>query len=632
MPQQRPLPVGWSGCSVYYWIIAALLLTYAASFFVNELSGSATEISWTQFQQLLVHQGQVEKVVVVNKASAEIYVRKGAAALPGLPEADPESSGPHYQMTIGSVESLETLLRASQEGLPLDQQIAVNYVERTDWFGNIFVWLLPFLLIAVLWIFILGRANPANMANRSAMDFGKVSATPFEKSTSSITFDDVAGMEEVKVEVREIVDFLKNQSKYTRLGAKIPKGVILIGPPGTGKTLLAKAVAGEASVPFFSMSGSEFVEMFVGVGASRVRDLFKKAKEAAPSIIFLDEIDAIGQSRGKVTSFRTNDERESTLNQLLAEMDGFEANAGVIVLAATNRAEILDRALMRAGRFDRQIFLNLPTLTERLQIFGVHTRKLLMAPDIDLQLLSRQTPGFSGADIANICNEAALIAARKSREAIQMADFMEAVDRIIGGLERKSKIVSEKEKRIIAFHEAGHVTSSWFLPHADSLLKVSIIPRGKSLGAAWYLPEEHQVFTRAEFMDKICMALGGRAAEALIFGEISSNALDDLERSTKQAYMMVAYYGLDPQLGNVSYYDSTGQYEQSLHKPYSEATAEKIDAAVQEIIATAYQRAMAILTDHRQQLEQVAAQLLLKETLYQDDLLPILGPKSTKPE
>jgi cell division protease FtsH len=432
--------------------------------------------------------------------------------------------------------------------------------------------------------------------------------------------------------VREIVDFLKNQSKYTRLGAKIPKGVILIGPPGTGKTLLAKAVAGEASVPFFSMSGSEFVEMFVGVGASRVRDLFKKAKEAAPSIIFLDEIDAIGQSRGKVTSFRTNDERESTLNQLLAEMDGFEANAGVIVLAATNRAEILDRALMRAGRFDRQIFLNLPTLTERLQIFGVHTRKLLMAPDIDLQLLSRQTPGFSGADIANICNEAALIAARKSREAIQMADFMEAVDRIIGGLERKSKIVSEKEKRIIAFHEAGHVTSSWFLPHADSLLKVSIIPRGKSLGAAWYLPEEHQVFTRAEFMDKICMALGGRAAEELIFGEISSNALDDLERSTKQAYMMVAYYGLDPQLGNVSYYDSTGQYEQSLHKPYSEATAEKIDAAVHEVIGTAYQRAKDILADHRDQLEQVAEQLLLKETLYQEDLLPILGPKSTKPE
>jgi cell division protease FtsH len=632
MAQQKPLPVRWNGCSVYYWIIAALLLTYAASFFLNDLTGSATEISWTQFQQLLVNPGQVEKIVVVNKSSAEIYVRKGAPAIPGLPETDPESSGPHFKMNIGSVESLEALMRDSQTGLPLDQQIAVTYVERTDWFGNILLWLLPFLLIAMLWIFILGRANPANMANRSAMDFGKVSATPFEKSTSSITFDDVAGMEEVKVEVREIVDFLKNQSKYTRLGAKIPKGVILIGPPGTGKTLLAKAVAGEASVPFFSMSGSEFVEMFVGVGASRVRDLFKKAKEAAPSIIFLDEIDAIGQSRGKVTSFRTNDERESTLNQLLAEMDGFEANAGVIVLAATNRAEILDRALMRAGRFDRQIFLNLPTLTERLQIFGVHTRKLLMAPDIDLQLLSRQTPGFSGADIANICNEAALIAARKSREAIQMTDFMEAVDRIIGGLERKSKIVSEKEKRIIAFHEAGHVTSSWFLPHADSLLKVSIIPRGKSLGAAWYLPEEHQVFTRAEFMDKICMALGGRAAEELIFGEISSNALDDLERSTKQAYMMVAYYGLDTHLGHVSYYDSTGQYEQSLHKPYSEATAEKIDAAVHEVIATAYQRAKDILADHREQLEQVAEQLLLKETLYQEDLLPILGPKSVRPE
>ncbi len=627
MPQQKPLPAGFSGCSVYYWIIAALLLTYAASFFLNEWSRNTAEISWTQFRQLLAQPAQVEKIVVINKATAEIYILPGLPTGLGLPEVDPAAPGPHFTLTIGSVESLETLLRESQQDLPLERQIAVSYIERTDWFSNILLWILPFLLIAGLWIFILGRANPANMANRSAMDFGKVNATPFEKSTSSITFDDVAGMEEVKVEVREIVDFLKNQSKYTRLGAKIPKGVILIGPPGTGKTLLAKAVAGEASVPFFSMSGSEFVEMFVGVGASRVRDLFKKAKEAAPSIIFIDEIDAIGQSRGKVTSFRTNDERESTLNQLLAEMDGFEANAGVIVMAATNRAEILDRALMRAGRFDRQIFLNLPTLSERLEIFGVHTRKLVMAPEINLELLSRQTPGFSGADIANICNEAALIAARKARESIIMEDFLEAVDRVIAGLERKSKIISDKEKRIIAFHEAGHVTSSWFLPHADSLLKVSIIPRGKSLGAAWYLPEEHQIFTRAEFLDKICMALGGRAAEELIFGEISSNALDDLERSTKQAYMMVAYYGLDTQLGNVSYYDSTGQYEQSLHKPYSEATAEKIDTAVHEILSTAYQRAKDILAEHREQLEQVATQLLEKETLYQEDLVPILGPK-----
>lgn len=615
------------GCSIYYWIIAALLLVYAGSFYLNGLNLNASEISWTQFQYLLESKGTIETIRIVNKSEAEIFVRKGSNVDAALPKVDFSAKGPHYTLNIGSVESFETLLRESQKDMPLQEQIGISYVEETDWFSNLLVWLLPFLLIALLWIFILGRTNPGDMANRSAMEFGKSRATAFEKSTSSITFDDVAGMEEVKVEVREVVDFLKNQSKYTRLGAKIPKGVILIGPPGTGKTLLAKAVAGEANVPFFSMSGSEFVEMFVGVGASRVRDLFKKAKEAAPSIIFIDEIDAIGQSRGKVTSFRTNDERESTLNQLLAEMDGFEANAGVIVLAATNRAEILDRALMRAGRFDRQIFLNLPTLSERQAIFLVHTRNLVMANDIDLDQLTRQTPGFSGADIANICNEAALIAARKSRDAIEMKDFMEAIDRVVGGLERKSKIISDKEKKIIAFHEAGHVTTSWFLPHADSLLKVSIIPRGKSLGAAWYLPEEHQIFTRAEFLDKICMALGGRAAEELIFGEISSNALDDLERSTKQAYMMVAYYGLNPQMGNVSYYDSTGQYEQSLHKPYSEATAEKIDIAVHEIIAKAYQRAKDILSAHQSELEQVAHALLEKETLFQEDLLPVLGPK-----
>lgn len=616
------------GCSVYYWIIAVLLLVYAGSFYLNGLNLNASEISWTQFQYLLENKGTVEKIRIVNKTKAEIFIKEGSAVDAVLPKVDFSATGPHYILNIGSVESFENLLKESQQDTPIQEQIGVSYVEETDWFSNLLVWILPFILIAVLWVFILGRANPSNMANRSAMDFGKSGATAFEKNTSSLTFDDVAGMEEVKLEVREVVDFLKNQSKYTRLGAKIPKGVILIGPPGTGKTLLAKAVAGEANVPFFSMSGSEFVEMFVGVGASRVRDLFKKAKDAAPSIIFIDEIDAIGQSRGKVTSFRTNDERESTLNQLLAEMDGFEANAGVIVMAATNRAEILDRALMRAGRFDRQIFLNLPTLTERLAIFRVHTRNLVMSNDIDLDQLTRQTPGFSGADIANICNEAALIAARKTRDAIQMKDFMEAIDRVVGGLERKSKIISDKEKRIIAFHEAGHVTTSWFLPHADSLLKVSIIPRGKSLGAAWYLPEEHQIFTKAEFLDKICMALGGRAAEELIFGEISSNALDDLERSTKQAYMMVAYYGLNQQMGNVSYYDSTGQYEQSLHKPYSEATAEKIDIAVHDIIANAYQRAKDILTTHQPQLEQVAHALLEKETLYKEDLVPILGPKS----
>ena len=444
---------------------------------------------------------------------------------------------------------------------------------------------------------------------------------------NAITFEYVAGLEEAKVEVKEIVDFLKNPETYTRLGAKIPKGVMFVGPPGTGKTLLARAVAGEAKVPFFSLSGSEFVEMFVGVGASRVRDLFKTAKQSAPSIIFIDEIDTIGRSRGRAQAFQSNDERESTLNQLLTEMDGFGSNSGVIVMAATNRADILDRALLRPGRFDRHIYLELPTLQERKAIFGVHLKPINLAKGIQVEALAAQTPGFSGADIANICNEAALIAARRKKEAVDMQDFSEATDRIIAGLEKKSKIISPEEKKIIAYYEAGHATVSWLLKHVDALVKVSIVPRGKALGAAWYLPQEHQIYTKAQFMDKICAALGGRAAEELIFGEVSSGALDDLEKVTKQAYTMIAYYGLDKKLGNISYYDSTGEYERLLQKPYSEATAHLIDQEVHQLVEQAYEKTKGILLQHKPQLIQLATLLLEKEVVYQADLEQIFGKR-----
>ena len=471
----------------------------------------------------------------------------------------------------------------------------------------------------------MGGANP--------FEFGKSKAKLMDSTNKSkVTFEDVAGLEEAKVEIREIVEFLKNPKFYTRLGAKIPKGVILVGPPGTGKTLLAKAVAGEAQVPFFHISGSEFVEMFVGVGASRVRDLFKKAKAKSPSIIFIDEIDAIGRARGSAFSIRSNDERESTLNQLLTEMDGFGTNTGVIVLAATNRADILDKALLRPGRFDRHIYLELPGMVERRAIFEVHLKPLKLSSEIDVETLAAQTPGFSGADIANICNEAALIAARHGKDAIEPKDFMDATDRIIAGLEKKSKIISPEEKKIIAYHEAGHATVSWFLKHADELMKVSIVPRGKSLGAAWYLPEEHQIYTKAQFIDKICAALGGRAAEDLVFGEVSSGALDDLEKVTKQAYTMVAYYGLDEKIGNISFYDSTGQYEQSLQKPYSEATAQLIDEEVRKLVKEAYARTKTVLAKHRKELKELAELLLEKEVVVKADLEKVFGKRKAKKE
>lgn len=459
-------------------------------------------------------------------------------------------------------------------------------------------------------------------------NIGKSKAQLFDKELQvKITFNDVAGLEEAKVEVMEIVDFLKNPKKYTTLGGKIPRGALLVGPPGTGKTLLAKAMAGEAQVPFFSLSGSDFVEMFVGVGASRVRDLFRQAKEKAPCIIFIDEIDAIGRARGKSPSFSSNDERESTLNQLLTEMDGFGTNSGVIVLAATNRADILDRALLRPGRFDRQIYVELPDLNGRKAIFQVHLKPLKINDTLDIDFLARQTPGFSGADIANVCNEAALIAARKNKQIIEKQDFLDAIDRIIGGLEKKNKIITPQEKKVIAFHEAGHAAVSWLLEHAHPLVKVTIVPRGNSLGAAWYLPDERQITTRDQLMDEICAALGGRAAEDIIFGKVSTGALSDLEKITKQAYAMVTIYGLNERIGNISFYDSSGQQEYSFGKPYSEQTAQTIDQEVKKLIDEAYLRTTTLLKSHRQELTDLASRLLEKEVIFKEDLEGIFGKR-----
>ncbi len=614
------------------WVVAAIMVGQIF-FYFN--SNNAREISWSSFKREMLVSQDVDKITVVNKEVAEIYIKKEKLGQGPYASIKPSEAGPHYKFNIGSIESFEKELDEAQQDISPENRIEVEYVNRTNWTGSILAWVLPLVIIIAIWMFILRRMGGGGVgggAGGNIFDFGKSRAKLFEKGQSNVTFDDVAGLEEVKVEVKEVVDFLKNPSRYTRLGAKIPKGVLLVGPPGTGKTLLARAVAGEASVPFYSISGSEFVEMFVGVGASRVRDLFQKAKQNSPSIIFIDEIDAIGRSRGKAVSLQSNDERENTLNQILTEMDGFGTNTGVIVLAATNRGDILDRALLRPGRFDRQIYLELPTLKERKAIFLVHTKGLKLGNDIDLEVLSAQTPGFSGADIANVCNEAALIAARQDKNAIEMKDFYDATDRIIAGLEKKSKIISEGEKKVIAYHEAGHATASWYLKNADTLLKVSIVPRGRSLGAAWYLPQENVIYNKNQFLDRLCAALGGRAAEDVVFGQVSSGALDDLEKVTKQAYMMVAYYGLNEELGNISFYDSTGQYEQSLHRPYSEATAEKIDEEVRKLVENAYQRTKKLLQDHRTELEALAHLLLQKEVVFQKDLETIFGERPKEEE
>ena len=525
-----------------YWLYGAILLFFMTIFFFNPTSDTK-EISTLEFEQQILGTGDVEKIIVVNKETAEIYIKPDRLSTEQYKNIT-NKTGPQYIIKIGSIESSENKLEKAQENISLNERVGVQYEDRFNWTDS-FSWLLPILIIVVFWLFILRRMRGGGMGGAMA-NFGKSTAKLSNIDTKSkVTFDDVAGLKEAKVEIMEVVDFLKNPEEYKKLGAKIPKGILLTGPPGTGKTLLAKAVAGEAQVPFFSMSGSEFVEMFVGVGASRVRDLFKQAKAKAPSIIFIDEIDAVGQSRDKAKSFQSNDERENTLNQLLAELDGFGINTGVIVLAATNRVEILDKALLRAGRFDRHIYLELPTKIERKEIFKVHLKPIKTDDTVDVELLASLTPGFSGADIANICNEAALMAARKKKKVVSQIDFTQARDRVIGGLERSSKIISPDEKMIVAHHEAGHAVTSWHLEHVDSLVKVSIIPRGKSLGAAWYLPEERYIVTKSQFLDQMCALLGGRAAEEIVFNEISSGALDDLEKVTKLAYSMVANYGLD---------------------------------------------------------------------------------------
>lgn len=613
-----------------FWIYGPLFIL-AMIFFYNLASGSQ-EIGWLEFEQDMLSQNDVEKIIVVNKETAEIYIKPDRLSSGRYNEdlkSNTDKTGPHYTIKIGSVESFENKLASVQEDFIPENKVEVLYEDRFSWTDSV-SWVLPLLIILVFWLFILRRMRTGGMGS-SMMNFGKSTAKPQDIDIQSkVSFDDVAGLKEAKIEIMEVVDFLKNPEEYTKLGAKIPKGILLTGPPGTGKTLLARAVAGEAQVPFFSLTGSEFVEMFVGVGASRVRDLFKQAKEKAPSIIFIDEIDAIGRSRDKTKSFQSNDERENTLNQLLAELDGFGANTGVIVLAATNRVDILDKALLRAGRFDRHIYLELPTKIERIEIFNVHLKRIKTDDTLDVDLLASLTPGFSGADIANICNEAALLAARKKKKVVSQIDFTEARDRVIGGLERSSKIISPKEKMIVAHHEAGHAVTSWHLDHVDSLVKVSIIPRGRSLGAAWYLPEERYIVTKSQFKDQMCALLGGRAAEEVIFNEISSGALDDLEKVTKQAYSMVANYGLDENIGPLSFHDSSGQYQNMLGKPYSEEMGKRIDEEVHNLITTQYQRAKDILTKHKDELKELAQLLLDKEEADKEDLIKILGKRKAK--
>lgn len=622
-----PMPKGYKPNWLYVLFIFLILFSI-----FNRPASKPKEISWLTFEKNMLSAHDVAKIVVVNKLFAEIYIKKdrlSAAKYKDIPQGGFIAEvGPHYAIQIGSVESFESKLQQAQVEFLPEERVEIAYENRTDW-TVVLSYIVPFGLLILFWMFILRGMGRGSLGGGSVFNFGKSTAKLMDKDTkSTVTFKDVAGLREAKSEVEEVVDFLKNPKTYTKLGAKIPKGVMLVGPTGTGKTLMAKAVAGEAQVPFFSLSGSEFVEMFVGVGASRVRDLFKQAKEKAPSIIFIDEIDAVGRSRSKANAFQANDERENTLNQLLTELDGFGTNTGVIVLAATNRADILDKALLRPGRFDRHIYLELPTKLERIEIFEVHLRPIKKAKDVDVKLLASLSPGFSGADIANICNEAALIAARKKKSAVEQEDFIEARDRVVGGLERKGKIISPKEKEIVAYHEAGHAVASWFLKHVDALVKVSIIPRGKSLGSAWYLPEEHQIVTKAKFMDQICASLGGRAAEEIVFNEVSSGALDDLEKVTKQAYNMVAYYGLNDKIGPMSFYDSTGENERFLGKPYSENMAMLIDKEVQDLIVSSYNRTIELLLKHKSKLESLGQLLLKKEVVYLEDLEKILGKRT----
>ncbi len=620
-----------------YWIIGIILLAMIGIQFLGS-GNSLKEIDNNRFFQIL-EEGDVEKIVIVNKEKVEVYIkpeRLSDARYEDIKSDKPSSMlgqpVPQYYFTIISQDVFMGDLNRVMNELPADNRPTYTTLTRRNYMGEIMLWVIPFLLIMGIWIYMLRRMQGGGGGGGgNIFSVGKSKAQIFDKETSvKVDFHDVAGLEEAKVEIREIVEFLKNPKKFTDLGGKIPKGALLVGPPGTGKTLLAKAVAGEASVPFFSMSGSDFVEMFVGVGASRVRDLFKQAKEKAPCIVFIDEIDAVGRARGKNPNFGSNDERENTLNQLLTEMDGFGSNSGVIILAATNRADILDKALLRAGRFDRQIHVELPDLNERRAIFEVHMKPIKIDKSVDVDFLAKQTPGFSGADIANVCNESALIAARKDKKAVGKQDFLDAVDRIIGGLEKKNKIIKKDEKRTIAWHEAGHATISWHLEHANPLVKVTIIPRGRALGAAWYLPEERQITTTEQMLDEMCATLGGRASEDLTFKRISTGALNDLERVTKQAFAMISYFGMSDKIGNLSYYDSSGQQEYSFNKPYSEKTAEAIDDEVKALIDSEYERAKSILKKNKKGLQQLAELLLEKEVIFSDDLEKIFGKRPWK--
>ena len=627
----------------FYWIYVLLAAFFLFMMFFRN-NDSPVEIDNVRLKSMIL-QRDIERIEIVkHKDIANIYLNPTHINSDTSYKKAFEVSkkGPHFYIEISDAATLREDINAAQDelfqrethGMTDEGKLAAKehfktIIVKTDntkqWgLDTIIWWLLPALFI----FFIIYTMARSGGAGNMLFSIGKSKAQLYDQKTQVfITFKDVAGLEGAKEEVMEIVDFLKNPKKYTNLGGKIPKGALLVGPPGTGKTLLARAVAGEAKVPFFSLSGSDFVEMFVGVGASRVRDLFKTAKDKAPCIIFIDEIDAVGRSRSRNAITGGNDERENTLNQLLTEMDGFSTNAGIIILAATNRADILDKALLRAGRFDRQIHVELPDLDERLDIFKVHVRNLKLSPSVKLEFFAKQTPGFSGADIANVCNEAALIAARYGKEDIDKQDFLSAVDRIVGGLEKRSKIISPEEKKVIAFHEAGHATVSWMLRHAAPLVKVTIVPRGKSLGAAWYLPEERQITNKEQLMDEIAATLGGRASEELVFGTVSTGALNDLERVTKQAYAMVAYYGLNKKVGNISYYDSTGQQEYAFTRPYSEKTAQLIDEEVSDLIEEAYQKATSILVSQRENLEKLASQLLEKEVIFREDLEEIFGKR-----
>ena len=614
------------------WLIySAILLIFL---FISFITGGSSfeepaQLTSSNFNAYL-EKGEIEKVIVYNKAEAEVFLTEAALKNSANKKVakdvfDRPNKGPHYTFVIGNDQLFQTKLeKAVAEGKLKD----FNFLPKNNW-TDILVSLLPVIIIIGVWIFIMRRMSGGGGGGGQIFNIGKSKAKLFDEKTDIKTsFKDVAGLEGAKEEIQEIVEFLKNPEKYTNLGGKIPKGALLVGPPGTGKTLLAKAVAGEAQVPFFSLSGSDFVEMFVGVGASRVRDLFKQAKEKSPAIIFIDEIDAVGRARGKSNMSGGNDERENTLNQLLTEMDGFGTNSNVIVLAATNRADVLDKALMRAGRFDRQIFVDLPDIRERAEIFQVHLTPLKKVEGLDLDFLAKQTPGFSGADIANVCNEAALIAARNNKEAVDKQDFLDAVDRIVGGLEKKNKIVTPDEKKAIAIHEAGHATVSWMLEHAAPLIKVTIVPRGQSLGAAWYLPEERLIVRTDQMLDEMCATMGGRAAEKVTFDRISTGALSDLEKVTRQARAMVTIYGLNEKIGNVTYYDSTGQSEYSFSKPYSEETAKTIDKEISLLIESQYQRAIDILEENKDKLNQLADILIEKEVIFKDDLEAIFGKRT----